>query len=926
MHPRLYLFLLLLAPSILLPAQTRWEATFLDTTWSDHAYAWFETPGEHRHLLHFGAQVSPGEEFRKYTMLLDPKGKLLALDTAAQHLQSFTGPYFFPLQDSTARMLGYWDHPDSTLLWKSNIDNSLNHVWQGAVEVPYAGYTLMPNDSTILVARDKDCGIRLFRAKLNGEILWQTTVEETDLGNCAGYYQTVSVLPTADGGYLVGATFRDFFPNNYYLYLLKFDAADSLIWKQQQEIPSVSSPHLAQSGGNYYVLVQNALRKFDPAGTPIWTKNMSTLLGNVNYVSADLLAIADGSLVLTGASPVTPGQGNVFWAKFDTAGTLLQLKFYGKNDSREEGLQAWQMADGGFFISAKRFFHPVNDMPADAFFIRTDADGNSESNLARGKIFMDDNENCLFDAGELGVAHQNVRYTDNGTTRYARSDFYGNFSLSLHEGSFIVGVESPGAYFDPCWTETTQAVTQHDTLDLFFPMKPKVHCALLETALASTGLVPCEEVLFKVKYGNAGTASSEPALVEVQLDTVFQLLSADLPYAAMGGGIYQFEVGSLVPGETGEFGFWALLPCDSVFNQVYCAYARISPNDLCLSDPDFDIEQPHWSEYCRASAAENFPRRKFPLEGTETKITRDSIVSYLIHFENRTGGVLNKIVIMDTISANLQIQTIEPGAASHPFTFEFVETGAIRFSLENAAMPDTSVSALEAQGFVSFKIRQTPGLTRASSIKNNAWVRLDQLPSIKTNTVSQAVTFPIHAGEFSDTICAGDLYKGIAYFSDTTVQHLTQLPLYDSLLISHLIVLPAPETNLIFNSTGWVMHNDWVFYGDTVITEIYPAANGCDSTVTLTFNVVNSLDESSRKQQIQVFPNPAGRELFIRLNLIKEEYLIGVINSVGQKMAVRLIKSTPDIYRMEVGDWQAGVYFIQLLNPHGVISKRVVIN
>ncbi|MFH1320977.1 MAG: PKD domain-containing protein [Bacteroidota bacterium] len=126
---------------------------------------------------------------------------------------------------------------------------------------------------------------------------------------------------------------------------------------------------------------------------------------------------------------------------------------------------------------------------------------------------------------------------------------------------------------------------------------------------------------------------------------------------------------------------------------------------------------------------------------TETYHYIDStdILEYLIRFQNTGNDTAFKVVIRDTLSTYLDISTIEPGASSHPFTFDIYESDIIQFTFDSIMLPDSIVNEPESHGFVKFEINQQPGNTKGTVIENEAGIVFDYNEPVNTNTIFNTI-------------------------------------------------------------------------------------------------------------------------------------------------------------------------------------------
>jgi len=204
----------------------------------------------------------------------------------------------------------------------------------------------------------------------------------------------------------------------------------------------------------------------------------------------------------------------------------------------------------------------------------------------------------------------------------------------------------------------------------------------------------------------------------------------------------------------------------------------------------------------------------------------------------------NKRLISGCLSATAVLWLAVLSAASNNATGDFAESSddILRKTTHRTTLPgDTSITvticANEFYVFNGNSINE-PGQYSAVLVASDG---SDSIVAL------QLFVLPLSGGDESATICAGNTYT----FNG---QLLSQSGIYeavltgsngcDSIATLDLTVLPSPFTKL---SVGICDSSFYIFQGDTLTESglynvVLPAANGCDSTVTLTLEVVPFFD------------------------------------------------------------------------------------
>ncbi len=128
------------------------------------------------------------------------------------------------------------------------------------------------------------------------------------------------------------------------------------------------------------------------------------------------------------------------------------------------------------------------------------------------------------------------------------------------------------------------------------------------------------------------------------------------------------------------------------------------------------------------------------LQNGENLIPANTSIEYHIYFQNAGTDTISRLVIRDTVSANLDISTVVAGASSHPYDFEVYSNGVLKFTFDDLLLPPDGGAA--SQGFVKFKIAQKPNLPAGTAIPNSATVFLGYDAPFQTDTYVHTVGGP----------------------------------------------------------------------------------------------------------------------------------------------------------------------------------------
>lgn len=121
-------------------------------------------------------------------------------------------------------------------------------------------------------------------------------------------------------------------------------------------------------------------------------------------------------------------------------------------------------------------------------------------------------------------------------------------------------------------------------------------------------------------------------------------------------------------------------------------------------------------------------------------ITQSTDIEYTILFANTTVDTLNRLVIRDTLPAELDLATLSVGPASHPYNAELYNGGILKITFNDLhLLPDGSGEVTDSRGFVKLTLSQKPNLLLGTVIDNSAAVYFDYVAPIITNKVRHVI-------------------------------------------------------------------------------------------------------------------------------------------------------------------------------------------
>src|SRR5690554_3439813 len=113
-------------------------------------------------------------------------------------------------------------------------------------------------------------------------------------------------------------------------------------------------------------------------------------------------------------------------------------------------------------------------------------------------------------------------------------------------------------------------------------------------------------------------------------------------------------------------------------------------------------------------------------------------LKYMVRFQNTGTYYAERVLIIDTIDFNLDLNSFSVVSASHDVNV--TRNGNVYyFEFDQIFLPDSTSNEPESHGFIRYEIKPMPGLTVGESIENTAYIFFDFNEPIVTNTVSSVM-------------------------------------------------------------------------------------------------------------------------------------------------------------------------------------------
>jgi uncharacterized repeat protein (TIGR01451 family) len=356
--------------------------------------------------------------------------------------------------------------------------------------------------------------------------------------------------------------------------------------------------------------------------------------------------------------------------------------------------------------------------------VYTEANGS----LISGKAYVDDNLNCTFDDGEMLFKNVAIVIAPNGKKTY--TDTNGNYSFYMNTGNYTLSAEAPLYYSQHCPINNgthnvvvSEIGSAHPNID--FAFKPETSVADLTACLSTTSLRINFTNDYIVTYENIGTDVAYNDTLMMSFETGIDIVSSTLPWDYKDGHKLYWYFDAIAPQTSISFSVK-----DSITSNVVLGDYATNTILISSESPDADYSNNGCDDVALFVGAID-PNDKLVYPTTNIKPKEE--LTYRIRFQNVGNFPADHVAIYDTISDNLDLETLKNIQTSHKANFSILSGNVLFWEFKDINLIDSVRNEPESHGFVQFKILPKTNLAYGQTIENSALIVFDYYQNTPTN-------------------------------------------------------------------------------------------------------------------------------------------------------------------------------------------------
>ncbi len=380
------------------------------------------------------------------------------------------------------------------------------------------------------------------------------------------------------------------------------------------------------------------------------------------------------------------------------------------------------------------------------------ANGNACYCTITGTVYHDLNGNCVQDAGEPGIPNIQIHCSGIG---YAYTNASGVYSFQVPSGTYTLSEAIQATYplagcQNNALTVTATAAAGCTQTYNFANLVNPIHDVHISTWNANMA-VPGNAYNQVCIVTNDGTVAESNILAGYANDG--QLNAASF----MPGGIFAPAGAShystagntfptLAPGASQAFNITYNVPTNipmgtGLAYRDSTVYNAPMANWLTDYSPWNNVNQLNTTVV--SSYDPNFKEVSPKGTGPMGDITRaDSVLEYMIHFQNLGTYKAQNVVVIDTLDNNLDWTSLRPVYSSHAAKVSIDEHGVLKYTFNNINLPAKMYDEKGSNGLFTYTIKMKPNLPYGTHIWNNAGIYFDYNEAVVTNRVVNTIVKP----------------------------------------------------------------------------------------------------------------------------------------------------------------------------------------
>ena len=511
-----------------------------------------------------------------------------------------------------------------------------------------------------------------------------------------------------------------------------------------------------------------------------------------------------------------------------------------------------------------------------------------------GEVFYDNNSNGIKDPTEPNATNIKVKlvsgryaFTDNKGHFIMYADSLGVNNLTINNPNFYVALPQTINYtFNSFDTVVTSS----------FALQPIVSVDSMELTVTPINFRarPGFSYPYIISYKNIGTNTISPTLDFSFNNTKLTYDSSNNTSVTSAVNNLSLSISNIVPGQTGNFvAYFRVKPTVAIGDSVI-VYATLT------KAVNAKVVSWVWGSY-----DPNDKEATPVLTPTQVAISKD--INYTIRFQNTGSDTAFTVTISDSLSSDLQANTLELVGSSHKCKTT-INGNIVLFEFYNIKLADSNINEIASHGFVSFKIKPRQTLINGDKVTNKAFIYFDfNSPVVTNEAVTQintsGIITPLALQSFTGKLNSNKTVTLNWQASETNMnKYIVEKSVYDNKYNTLGSVQAINKSNAVYDFKDENPNKGANYYRLQMIEN-----NGKISYSNI---VVILLENNS---SITVFPNPAKDAVNINSKGVKH---LTITDCFGR--IIEQLNNITEHKTINTKQWSNGIYIFSFDNGEKV--------
>ncbi|MEP7197987.1 MAG: T9SS type A sorting domain-containing protein [Saprospiraceae bacterium] len=359
---------------------------------------------------------------------------------------------------------------------------------------------------------------------------------------------------------------------------------------------------------------------------------------------------------------------------------------------------------------------------------------NTERGIISGQVFIDDNQDCSKSATENSSRNFQLEASSISADYNLPVQNDGKFKVFVGPGKYELKLKGNSLIWNQCnFPSSIDVQVNAEKIYSELLVKPTEYCADLTTNLILNRLRRCfDNNLAYLTIRNDGSVSAKNSIVKILMDDYFENIQSTVSPESVVGNLWTFNIAEIRPGQTIRINFTLKISCTATINQLHCVKYFTENNQQCKNILlAFDTLQA-----CEKNIGSFDPNDKTALvngKPVEAINTSDTILEYLIRFQNTGTDTAFNVRLTDKLDINLDWKSLKALAASHDYTYSISEQGLLEVLFKDIMLADSNLSEVNSHGYFKFSIKPKSNLKIGTLVQNTADIYFDFNEAVKTN-------------------------------------------------------------------------------------------------------------------------------------------------------------------------------------------------